>query len=138
MKTLKKLTFFILTYNIIFILFLKLQYIYRFDREIDFSSSLMYSSIFSITFSVIPIVCFSFSWFISNEILTRKLKVSSILNSTTILLITAISTYICMEIMFHNSFLSLLTVSSTTLTLLLFFYSERKHGSNHVRMEKMA
>lgn len=133
MKTLKKFIFFIITYNVVFVLILNFQYINRFNRENDFFSLLMYSSIFSITFSIIPLICFSFSWFISNKFLIQKLKLNSVLNSVTILLITVILTYMCIEIMVNDSILSLITVISTILTLFLFFYIYRKHG-----LEKMA
>ena len=129
MKKLKKFIFFIITYNVIFVLILNLQYIYRFNGEYDFFSSLMYSSILSITFSIIPLVCFIFSWFISNKLLFRKLRTNSALHSATILLITVISTYVFIELMVHDSILSLLTVISTILTLVLFFYIYRKDGS---------
>ena len=137
MKTLKKLIFFIITYNAIFILILNLQYIYRFNREFDLSS-LMYSSIFSIVFCIIPLVCFSFSWFISSKFLIHKLKINPVLNLATILLITLNLTYIFIEIMVQDSILSLITVISTTLTLFLFFYIYRKNGSDYIRLEKVA
>lgn len=128
MKTLKKFIFFVITYNVMFVLILNLQYIYRFNGEFDLSS-LMYSSIISITFSIIPLVCFSFSWFISNKFLAQKLQINSVLNSAIILLITVILTYMFIEIMVHDSILSLIMVIGTTFTLFLFFYIYRKDGS---------
>lgn len=128
MKTLKKFVFFIITFNVIFLSILNLQYIYRFGMEDDNFSSFWYSSILPISFSIIPLVCFSISWFIS-KFLIQKLKINSILGSATILLITVILTYMFTEIMVHDSIWSFITVISTILTLFLFFYIYRKDGS---------
>lgn len=124
MKTLKKLIFFIVTYNVLFILILILQNMYRFNREFDLSM-LMYSSIFSIYFCIIPIVCFSVSWIIS-KILIQKLQINSLLNSVIILLVTVIPTYMFIEMKVNDSILSLIMIISTILTLFLFFYVYRK------------
>lgn len=124
MKTLKKFIFFIVTYNVLFILILNLQYMYRFNREFDLSM-LMYSSIASINFCIIPLVCFSVSWIIS-KYLIQKLQISSLLNPVIILLITVIPTYMFIELKVNDSIWSLIMVSSTILTLFLFFYIYRK------------
>lgn len=126
MKTLKYHMFFIITYNIIFILILNLQYIYRFSGNSDFFATLMYSSIFSITFSIIPLLSFSFSWLISKILYIKILHIKSILKPVIIFLITVISTYTLMEIMYDDTFLSLITTISTILTLISLFYINLK------------
>ena len=73
---LKKFTFFIITYNVIFILMLNIQYIYRFNGSNDLIAKIMYSSILSIYFSIIPLVCFVFSWIVY-KFLFKKLQISS-------------------------------------------------------------
>lgn len=133
MKTLKKLIFFIITYNIIFSLFLNLQYIYRFNKVDDISSSIMYALIFSLYFTIIPLACFCISWFISYKFLIQKLQINSVLNQVLILLITVILSYMFTEIMVHDFFVSLMTVISTILTLSLLFYIFRKDGSASIK-----
>ena len=129
MKTLKKLIFFIITYNIVFILILNLQYIYRFNKVDDITSSIMYASIFSLYFTIIPLACFCISWFISYKFLIHNLQINSVLCPVLILLFTVILSYMFTEIMVHDSFISLITVISTFLTLSLLFYIYRKDGS---------
>ena len=133
MKTLKKLIFFIITYNIIFSLFLKLQYIYRFNKVDDISSSIMYALIFSLYFTIIPLACFCISWYISYKFLIQKLQINSVLNTVLILLITVILSYMVTEIMVHDFFVSLMTVISTILTLSVLFYIFRKDGSASIK-----
>ena len=128
MKTLKKFIFFIITFNVIFLSILNLQYIYRFGMKDDYFSSFWYSSIGPISTSIIPLAGFSLSWFIS-KFLIHKLKNNLILGSSPILLLTIILTYMFTEIVFHNSIWSLITVISTILTLFLFFYIYRIDGS---------
>lgn len=125
MKALKMFIFFTITYNIVFVLILNLQYVLRFDREFDLAT-LMYSLIFSIHFCLIPLVCVSFSWFISNKLLFRKSQINPVLNRATFLLMTIILIFIIIEIMGHVWIVSLLIVSSTILTLFLLFYVYRK------------
>jgi hypothetical protein len=121
MKTLKKFIFFIIIYNLIFILILNLQYIYRFGMEENFLSSFIYSSILPFVFSFLPFSCFAFSFLILNKFFKQDLLIKSVLTG----LITVILSFTFMEIITHNHIFSLLTVISTVLTLLLFFYRYR-------------
>ena len=127
MKKLKKFIFFIITYNVIFILILNLQYIYRFGMKDNIVASLMFSSILSLYFSIIPLVCFCFSW-IFYKLLLKKLQISSVLKSALLLSITFTLTYIFIEILQQDRILSVIMVSSTILALILFFYRYRKNG----------
>lgn len=124
MKTLKKPLFFIITYNIIFIFILNLQYIVRFNKQDSFAAMLMYSSFLSISYSIIPVACFIFSWFISKSITTQN--TSSVLKSMTLLLMTVISTYTPMELIVGEPIFTSITISTIMLTLLLFFFKYRK------------
>lgn len=124
---LKKFTFFIITYNVIFILMLNIQYIYRFNGSNDLIAKIMYSSILSIYFSIIPLVCFVFSWIVY-KFLFKKLQISSLLKSALLLLITVTLTYLSIKIIEQDPFLSVIMVSSTILTLILFFYIYRNNG----------
>jgi hypothetical protein len=123
MKTLKKFIFFIISFNLIFILILNSQYIYRFGMEKNFSTSFIYSSILPFVFSFIPFACFAFSLLISNKFFKRNLLLKSVLIS----LITVILSFVFMEIITYNHIFSLITVISTVLTLLLFFYRYRQN-----------
>ena len=127
MEMLKKFTFFIITYNVIFILMLNIQYIYRFNGSNDLIAKIMYSSILSIYFSIIPLVCFVFSWIVY-KFLFKKLQISSLLKSALLLLITVTLTYLSIKIIEQDPFLSVIMVSSTILTLILFFYIYRNNG----------
>ena len=127
MEMLKKFTFFIITYNVIFILMLNIQYIYRFNGSNDLIADIMYSSILSIYFSIIPSVCFGFSWIVY-KLLFKKLQISSVLKSALLLLITVTLTYIFIKIIEQDPILSVIMVSSTILTLILFFYIYRNNG----------
>ncbi|CAM3321317.1 hypothetical protein FITA111629_15600 [Filibacter tadaridae] len=131
MKKIKNILSFFLIYLVIFILILNLQYVYRFDSDSDFFTLLMYSSIFSITFSMIPLFFFGVSWFILNILSTKALHIKSILKPALIFLITVISTYTFMEIMYNDSFLSIITTISTVLTLISLFYINLR-GNNKV------
>jgi hypothetical protein len=124
---LKKFTFFIITYNVIFILMLNIQYIYRFNGSNDLIAKIMYSSILSIYFSIIPLVCFVFSWVVY-KFLFKKLQISSLFKSALLLLITVTLTYLSIKIIEQDPFLSVIMVSSTILTLILFFYIYRNNG----------
>lgn len=127
MKTLMKFLFFIVVYNLIFIFILNAQYIIRFNIQDDLSSMLMYSSILSISYSIIPFGCFILSWFISKTITTKKEK-TSVLKSAILLLFTVISTYTLIELIVGDAIFTLITISAIILTLLLFFFTYRKIG----------
>lgn len=131
MSKFKNLLFFIIIYVTIFILILNLQYAYRFNGDSDFSTLLMYSSIFSITFSIIPLFFYSLSWLILKILSTKILHIKSILKPVLIFLITVSSTYIFTEIMYGDSILSLIMTISTVLTLISLFYINLK-GTNKV------
>lgn len=128
MKTLKKIIFFMIIYNIIFVLILNLQFIYRFNTQDDFFTMLMYSSILSIGYSIIPLVCFIFSWFILNNLFVRKNQANSALKLAIFLLITIISTYTLIELIVGDPIFTLIAISTTLLTLFLFIYTYRKKG----------
>lgn len=125
MKTLKKFLFFIITYNLIFILILNLQYIVRFNKPDDFLSMLMYSSIISIGYSLVPLVCFTFGWFIS-KIFSISKRINSGLKSAILPLITVITTYTLIELIVSDPIFTLITITATILTLFLFFFKYRK------------
>lgn len=125
MKKLKRFLFFIITYNLIFILILNLQYIVRFNKYDDFFSQIMYSSIISIGYSILPLVCFIFSWFILKGVTIRR-KINSGLKSAILLLITVFSTYTLIELIVADPIFTLITIITIILTLFLFFFKYRK------------
>ena len=125
MEMLKKFIFFIMTYNVIFILILNFQYIYRFGMKEDIVASLMYSSILSLYYSIIPLGCFCFSWIVY-RLLLKKLQISAVLKSALLLLITITLTYLFIEILQQDHILSIIMVSSTIITLILFSIYIRK------------
>lgn len=124
-KTLKKFIFFLITYNLIFIFILNLQYILRFNKHDDFFTMLIYSSSISIGYSIVPLVCFIFGWFISNSISISS-KINSVLKSAILILITVISTYTLIELIVGDSIFTLVTITTILLTLFLFFFKYRK------------
>lgn len=124
-KTLKKFIFFLITYNLIFIFILNLQYILRFNKHDDFFTMLIYSSSISIGYSIVPLVCFIFGWFISNSISISS-KINSVLKSAILILITVISTYTLIELIVGDSIFTLVTTTTILLTLFLFFFKYRK------------
>ena len=124
MKTLKKFLFFIITYNLIFVLILNSQYIVRFNKQDDFFTMFMYSSILSIGYSIIPLVCFIFSWFTSKSITIQK--INSVLKLAILFLITIISTYMLIELIVGDPIFTLITISAIILSLFLFFFKYRK------------
>ena len=124
-KTLKKFIFFLITYNLIFIFILNLQYILRFNKHDDFFTMLIYSSSISIGYSIVPLVCFIFGWFISNSISISS-KINSVLKSAILILITGISTYTLIELIVRDSIFTLVTITTILLTLFLFFFKYRK------------
>ena len=124
-KTLKKFIFFLITYNLIFIFILNLQYILRFNKHDDFFTMLIYSSSISIGYSIVPLVCFIFGWFISNSISISS-KINSVLKSAILILITVISTYTLIELIVRDSIFTLVTITTILLTLFLFFFKYRK------------
>jgi len=126
MKELKRLAFFFITYNVIFILILNLQYTFRFNKTDDLMTSLMYSSIISMYFSIIPLACFCFSWII-NKFIIKKLKINSALKSAFLLLITVILTYMFIRIVNQDSILILIIVISTSLALIILLFKYRKY-----------
>lgn len=91
---------------------LNLQYIYRFNGSNDSIADIMYSSILSIYFSVIALVCFGFSWIVY-IFLFKKLQICSVLKSALLLLITVTLTYIFIKIIEQDPILSVIMVSST-------------------------
>lgn len=125
MKELKKLLFFIIMYNVIFILILNLQYRFRFNETDDLMANLLYSSIISMYFSIITLACYCLSWII-NKVIIKKLKINSALKSAFFLLITVILTYMYMSIVNQNSILILITVISSSLALLLSLFKYQK------------
>lgn len=127
MKAVKKVIFFITTYNVIFIFILNLQYIFRFNKQDDFITMFMYSSIISIGYSIVPLICFILSWFILKSITIPLKKIG--LKLAILLLITVISTYTLIELIVDDSIFTLITISTTTLTLFLFFITYRKSCS---------
>ena len=128
MVTLKKFGLFMIIYNVIFVLILNLQFIYRFNTQDDFITMLMYSSILSINYSIIPFICFIFSWFISNNLFVRKNLANSTLKLVIFSLITVISTYTLIELIVGDPIFTLIAISTILLTLCLFIYTYRKKG----------
>ncbi|VDG96826.1 Uncharacterised protein [Lysinibacillus sphaericus] len=124
MKTLKRLVFFIAIFNLTFITILILQFQYRFNHSSNFDELIMYASIFSITISIIPLVCFGITRFIFWGLKKSRLQLSPFLQLVLILLITVTLTYILIDLTFHDSIFSLICVLSTMVTLILFFYMD--------------
>lgn len=86
---------------------------------------LIYSSSISIGYSIVPLVCFIFGWFISNSISISS-KINSVLKSAILILITVISTYTLIELIVRDSIFTLVTITTILLTLFLFFFKYRK------------
>ena len=119
MNTLNKFIFFIIVYNLIFLLIMNLQYTYRFGRVNDFQLF----SILLITSSIIPFVCFSLSWLVLNKFI----KQNFLFKSPLLFLIIVVSSFIFMQMFSHDYLFSLFTAISTFLTLLLYFYRYREN-----------
>lgn len=115
---------FITIYNLLFIFILNLQYIIRFNKPDDFSSALMFSSIMSISLSIIPFGCFIISCFI-NKFMIRKLKIHPVLKSALQSLLIVFPTYIIVEIVYNDPFATLIMLDSTTLTLILLYFMNK-------------
>lgn len=130
MKTLKRLVFFITIFNLTFITILTLQFQFRFNHHSNFSELIMYASIFSITISIIPSVCYFFSRVIFLRLIQSKIDHSALLLSALILLTTATMTYILTEIVFHNFVASILCIGSTVVTLVLLFYMDSRSNKS--------
>lgn len=124
MKTLKRLVFFITSFNLTFITILILQFQYRFNHKSDFAELIMYASIFSITISIILLVCFGITRFIFWGFKKSRLQLNPFLQLVLILLITVTLTYILIDLTFQDSIFSLICVISTMITLILFFYMD--------------
>lgn len=135
MKTFKKIISFIITYNIIFIIFLNLQYIYRFEREYEIFSSLMYSSLFSLSFTIIPLITFGFSLFIFKKVLPQKIQINSVLNLALIISFNITLSYLFMKVMEYDSFISLITIITTILTLIILFFIFQKDKFIRVKIK---
>lgn len=125
MKELKKILFFIITYNLIFILILNSQYMYRFNASDNMVANITYSAIMSMYFSIIPLICLCFSSTLI-RLISRKSKINPVLKSAIFLMVTVILTFILIRIMSQDPVLTLITIVSTTLTLLLFLFRYRK------------
>ena len=126
MKTIKKIIFFTIIYNVIFLLILNLQYTYRFGAEDESTSSFIYSSILPVFLSHIPIVCFIFSLLFSKLLLTEVLHLNSSLNSAFTLISTLIFSFLFMEIRVDDFLFSFCMVISILLTFVFLFIFYRK------------
>lgn len=135
MKTLKRLVFFIAIFNLTFITILILQFQYRFNHNSNFDDLIMYASIFSITISIIPLVCFFYSSLIFRILSPDKVNHSAFLHTALILLTTATMTYILTEIVFHDFVASLLCVVSTVVSLVLLFYMDSRSNKRFLTAE---
>lgn len=126
---LKKIALFIVTYNVLFILMINIQFLYRFDGDAHLVAAVMYSSILSFYFSIVPLVCFGFSWIVY-KLWFKKLRMDSVVKSVLFLLMTVMLTYISIERIEQDRILSIIMVSSTILTLSLFIYRNHAAFSN--------
>lgn len=121
----KKLLFFSLIYNLLFVVILNAQYLIRFGMEKDFTAQLMYSIIFSVSYFFMPLLCFFLTWLMLNKLFGQKNKTNGF---RLLLLLTTLSVYVVTKIIVDDSTFSLIAACTAFLSICLLFYMYRKEG----------
>lgn len=123
-----KILFFSFIYNLLFVGILNAQHLIRFGIQKDFTSQLMYSIIFSVSYFFIPLLCFISTWFIINKLFIQNDNKKTTKGFILLLLFTTASIYIVTKMIVSDPIFLLITVSTAFLSVCLFFFMYREEG----------